>query len=232
MWTRSTPIFGAKYFEHSSLDTNGHHIGLRRYMNDQSFDTELSSGKRLYATDECHWQAERRSALDQSYMDSLRQFDEVYIWGVLHHTGTDGLRLSTWRPASAKMSLFCWASTTTKVRNRRIERVYRSWFMGRNVVVGMVFPNFFVRLLIGSCLSKRNPFANYAINRAMSLIGDWHDWCGRLPYKVASIEAVLRFFSRKGLILRNIRTTKRRGKQPVSLPATRIADDSSSATIV
>ena len=30
---------------------------------------------------------ERGSALDQSYMESLGQFDIVYAWGVLHHTG-------------------------------------------------------------------------------------------------------------------------------------------------
>ena len=90
---------------------------------------------------------------------------------------------------------------------RCIKRVYCSGFMGRSVVIGMVFPYFFVRLLIGSCLSNRNLFANYAVNRGMSLIRDWHDWCGGLPYEVASIEAVFRFFSKKGFILRNIRTT-------------------------
>ena len=58
-----------------------------------SFDYDPSSVactrrlRDLYATGECHWQAERGSALDQSYMDSLGQFDVVYAWGVLHHTG-------------------------------------------------------------------------------------------------------------------------------------------------
>ena len=90
---------------------------------------------------------------------------------------------------------------------RRIKRVYCPGFMGRSVVVGMVFPYLFVRLLIVSCLSKLNLFANYAVNRGMSLIHDWHYWCGGLPYEVASIEAAFRFFSKKGFILRNTRTT-------------------------
>ena len=182
-----------------------------------SFDYDPSSVactrrmRDLYATDERHWQAERGSALDQSYMDSLGQFDVVYAWGVLHHTGDlwTSLEYAAARVRENGFILLAIYNDQGKKSMlwRRIKRVYCSGLMGRSVVVGMVFPYLFVRLLIGSCLSKRNLFANYAVNRGMSLIRDWHDWCGGLPYEVASIEAVFRFFSKKRFILRNIRTT-------------------------
>ena len=34
-----------------------------------------------------NWQVEAGSALDEQYLRSLGQFDVVYSWGVLHHTG-------------------------------------------------------------------------------------------------------------------------------------------------
>ncbi|MBZ5494507.1 MAG: hypothetical protein LAO76_26585 [Acidobacteriia bacterium] len=34
-----------------------------------------------------NWPAEGGSALDEPYLRSLGQFDIVYSWGVLHHTG-------------------------------------------------------------------------------------------------------------------------------------------------
>ncbi|MGH7233315.1 MAG: class I SAM-dependent methyltransferase, partial [Nitrospiraceae bacterium] len=35
----------------------------------------------------CEWVIEEASVLDTSYLDRLGQFDVVYSWGVLHHTG-------------------------------------------------------------------------------------------------------------------------------------------------
>ena len=42
--------------------------------------------KRYYANDN-GWVIDNESILDDKYIASLRQFDVVYSWGVLHHTG-------------------------------------------------------------------------------------------------------------------------------------------------
>ncbi len=196
-----------------------------------SFDYDPSSVectrqvRDLHTTGDNRWHVERGSALDRSYMESLGQFDIVYAWGVLHHTGdlwtsleyaancvrTDGLiLLAIYNDAGRKSALW-----------RRIKRVYCSGFVGRTVVVGTLFPYSFIRMLIRSCLSRQNLFASYRLNRGMSLIRDWHDWCGGLPYEVASVETVFRFFSERGFVLRNIRTTNGRANNQFLFQAVR-----------
>ena len=181
-----------------------------------SFDYDPSSVactrqvRTLYARDGVRWQIERGSALDQAYMESLGRFDIVYAWGVLHHTGdlwtslayaADRVRaggsilLAVYNDQGMKSRLWLW-----------IKRFYCSGIVGRSAVVGTVFPYFFLRILVSSCLSMRNLFSKYSVDRGMSLIRNWHDWCGGLPYEVASVEAIFRFFSDRHFILRNIRT--------------------------
>ena len=164
-----------------------------------------------YASGDHHWRVEQGSVLDQSYVDSLGNFDVVYAWGVLHHTG------DLWTSLEHAVSRVCdGGSILLAIYNdqgrksrrwHRLKRIYCSGLIGRFVVVGSIFPCFFLRTVISSCLSRRNLFARYRANRGMSLIRDWHDWCGGLPYEVASVDAVFQFFSERLFVMRNIRTT-------------------------
>jgi 2-polyprenyl-3-methyl-5-hydroxy-6-metoxy-1,4-benzoquinol methylase len=43
--------------------------------------------RRRYFPADASWRIEQGSALDREYLASLGQFDVVYSWGVLHHTG-------------------------------------------------------------------------------------------------------------------------------------------------
>jgi len=43
--------------------------------------------RRRFSTDDDHWQIKAGSVLDLDFLSSLGQFDVVYSWGVLHHTG-------------------------------------------------------------------------------------------------------------------------------------------------
>src|SRR6185503_10418524 len=43
--------------------------------------------RKNYFGDDDSWQIQEASALDTNFMNSLGQYDIVYSWGVLHHTG-------------------------------------------------------------------------------------------------------------------------------------------------
>lgn len=43
--------------------------------------------RRRYFPNDADWIVEQGSALDGDYMKQLGQYDIVYSWGVLHHTG-------------------------------------------------------------------------------------------------------------------------------------------------
>lgn len=43
--------------------------------------------RRRFFSDDVHWVIEQGSVLDSDYLTQLGQFDVVYSWGVLHHTG-------------------------------------------------------------------------------------------------------------------------------------------------
>jgi 2-polyprenyl-6-hydroxyphenyl methylase/3-demethylubiquinone-9 3-methyltransferase len=59
----------------------------------RSFDYDLVSAecakelKKRFFPDDNHWTIERGDVLDENYLRSLGEFDIVYAWGVLHHTG-------------------------------------------------------------------------------------------------------------------------------------------------
>lgn len=86
-----------------------------------SFDYDLQSVactaelKRRYFPDDTQWQVESGSALDKDYMSSLGEFDIVYSWGVLHHTGAmyTGIELAQQRVAGGVSYLSL--STMTRV---------------------------------------------------------------------------------------------------------------------
>ena len=189
-----------------------------------------------YACDDARWKVEQGSALDRSYVESLGEFDVVYAWGVLHHTGDlwTSLEYAASRVRDrGSMLLAIYNDQGRKSRLwYRLKRIYCSSVIGRFVVVGTVFPYFFLRILIGSCLSRRNLLANYEVNRGMSLIRDWHDWCGGLPYEVASVDAVFRFFSERLFVMRNVRTTNGLGNNQFVFQAHRsgLYDSSGSST--
>lgn len=172
--------------------------------------------RRRENSDESVWRVERGSVLDEAWMPTLGEFDIVYSWGVLHHTGdmkrAIGAACERVRPGGL---LFIAIYNDQGGGSRRwltIKRCYHrspSWF--RPIVVMLVAGAYELKFAAARLASLRNPlpFADWAAkrrDRGMSAWHDWVDWIGGLPFEVATPEAIIMPRIRQGFELARLTT--------------------------
>ena len=169
--------------------------------------------RRRYYPDDPDWRVEQGSALDPAYLASLGQFDVVYSWGVLHHTGDlwTGLELATSAVApGGRLFVAIYNDQGAWSRRwRKIKRFYCSGPVGKALVAGTIIPYWVVRQLLADLFWRRNPLAyyrDYRKQRGMSVRHDWHDWLGGYPFEVAKPEETLRFCLKRGFTLTGLKT--------------------------
>jgi 2-polyprenyl-6-hydroxyphenyl methylase/3-demethylubiquinone-9 3-methyltransferase len=153
-----------------------------------------------------HWKVEHGSVLDEKYVRSLGQFDIVYSWGVLHHTG------SMWKAVENCASLVApggtfWIALYQKgpkyPSDLALKRRYNS---ASDLGKRWMITKWVVRLMLGRLKNAKNPFAwNEQYGRGMNVYHDLVDWLGGLPYEVAGEDEVVKFGRKKGFILERIK---------------------------
>lgn len=74
--------------------------------------------KLRYFPDDAQWQIEQGSVLDDGYLGQMGQFDIVYSWGVLHHTGAMWQALENVVPLVAGGGDCSSPSITTRATSR------------------------------------------------------------------------------------------------------------------
>lgn len=161
------------------------------------------------------WVIEEGSILNKEYIYSLGKFDIVYSWGVLHHTGNlhNALKNVEIAVKEEKGKLFIAIYNDqgkTSARWRKVKKIYNSGFIGKTFIISFFFTYFFLRGLMADILRFRNPFKRYKeykSSRGMSMIYDWYDWLGGLPFEVASPEAIFEYFKKKNCTLTKLKTT-------------------------
>ena len=168
-----------------------------------------------YFPDDPQWTVLRGSALDETFLGSLGTFDVVYSWGVLHHTGAmwRGIELAAGR-VRPDGRLFIALYNDQGWLSRFWLRVKEAYCRGpllRGAVLAAFIPYFAARTTLKSILRGRNEFAAYFEERGMSIVHDWVDWLGGLPFEVARFDDVVRFLEERGFTLENSRRTKRLG---------------------
>lgn len=163
------------------------------------------------------WTIKEGSVLDEAFMQSLGKFDIVYSWGVLHHTGSmyeafANALIPLAEKGDLGISIYNDQGTKSKVW-LKIKKIYNSNFLGKVLMVLMVFPFFMTSSFIVDVAAFKNPITRYRKMkiRGMSLMNDWLDWLGGLPFEVAKAEEIFEFYKKRGLQLKKLRTTNSMG---------------------
>lgn len=169
--------------------------------------------RRRYFPDGKDWIVEAGSVLDEQYLSTLGQFDVVYSWGVLHHTGqmwqalanvvplvSEGGRLliSIYNDQGAVSRRWGWVKRTYN----RLPRLCRF------PVLCAFFLGLYWRPLLKDVLLLR-PFRfirSYGKTRGMTIWRDLADWIGGYPFEVAKPEQIFDFYRERGFTLTRLRT--------------------------
>lgn len=170
--------------------------------------------RRRYFRDDTQWLVEHRSVLDKDYMASIGEFDVVYSWGVLHHTGQMWQALeNVQRPVSKGGMLFIAIYNdmgSQTVRWRRIKQLY-------NQLPAMLRPSFTV--ICASpleikpflrAMARRRPMEYFQrwtpdYYRGMNHWRDLVDWVGGYPYEAAKPDEIFEFYRSQGFTLRRMK---------------------------
>lgn len=154
------------------------------------------------------WEIYRGSILDGDFVERLGQFDIVYSWGVLHHTGNMWLALENTLRLLKTGGYLCIA-VYNKTRTSRFWYHFKKIYCRcpepfQTLLVMLIFlPRLIVRTLRGK-FSLRD-------ERGMHLWYDARDWAGGFPYEYASCDEIVNFGKARQLQLIHLYTTKRNG---------------------
>jgi len=169
--------------------------------------------RRNFAADR-DWTIEQGSILDAAYIQSLGQFDIVYSWGVLHHTGAMWQALAHAALPVAPAGRLYLAIYNDQGRASRlwpvVKRAYNKLPQGLKFLV--LWPAA-IRLwgptMVRDCL-RGKPFATWhdygTCGRGMSPWRDVVDWVGGYPFEVAKPEQIFNFYRDKGFTLLKLKT--------------------------
>lgn len=192
------------------------HLGCSRV---HSFDYDTQSVactleiKQRYFPHANHWTIEQGDVLNSDYLSRLGEWDVVYSWGVLHHTGNMSQALENVIPLVADKGIlfiaiyndqdimsFFWKKV--KVAYNQMPRIFQ-------LIVELVFIVLFTfELFFADILRRRNPLKRYSGRgrRGMGFYRDLIDWLGGYPFEVAKPEAIFRFYRDRGFILKELVT--------------------------
>ena len=148
-----------------------------------------------------NWTVQQGSVLDADYVRSLGQFDIVYSWGVLHHTGDQwtAIRNASYPVGEGGLFYIALYSADVQINPTAEEwleikqRYVRSSKLGRARLVWWYIWNFSM---------GRNPLKlsdviktayEYRFKRGMSYLTDIRDWVGGWPMEFSHDADVLKF---------------------------------------
>jgi 2-polyprenyl-6-hydroxyphenyl methylase/3-demethylubiquinone-9 3-methyltransferase len=165
--------------------------------------------RRRFFPDDPFWRVGQGSILDKQYIDALGQFDIVYSWGVLHHTG------AMWQAMENVKQLVKWDGLLFIAIYNDAGELSRKWQDRKRRYNALPSP---LRLpyaicvwtpeqlrILMSCLRSGGLRTcilelrgDDTSRRGMSRLHDIVDWVGGYPYEYAKIEMITEFYSPDG----------------------------------
>lgn len=173
---------------------------------------------RRYFPDDRAWRIDEASVLDTAYLARLGEFDVVYSWGVLHHTGHMWEALGNMVPlVKARGTLFIAIYNDQGGPSRRWHMIKRTYNRLPRLLRPLLFAGVYgpleLKALLGALVrGKPSRYFGNIINyserrvRGMSYWHDLIDWIGGYPFEVAKPEEVFRFFRQRDFELRELAT--------------------------
>lgn len=154
-----------------------------------------------------NWIIRQGSVLDRGFLAGLGQFDIVYSWGVLHHTGAMWNALDNVVPLVADGGQLFIAIYNDQGATSRLWLAVKKLYVRLPVLLRPV-------LAAGACvhlwwrswlkdLLRLRPFASWRAHsrdRGMSAWRDLVDWVGGYPFEVATREQIIGFYRQRGFV--------------------------------
>jgi 2-polyprenyl-3-methyl-5-hydroxy-6-metoxy-1,4-benzoquinol methylase len=169
--------------------------------------------RRRYASDKTRWETLQGSVLDDRLIERLGEWDIVYSWGVLHHTGSMWRAIDNAASLVAPRGLLLISIYNDQGRLsrfwRRVKATYNRSAFGKAFVLSIFIPYFTTRGIAADLLRLRNPwdrYRNYKSQRGMSMVHDRIDWLGGYPFEVAKPEQIVEHLLAQGFSMRKLRT--------------------------
>ena len=176
--------------------------------------------RRRYFPDDARWTVERGDVLEPAFLEGLGQFDVVYSWGVLHHTGEMWRALANVDRLVAPNGLLYIAIYNDQGARSRVWRRLKELYnalpgpLRLPYLLAIAVPRELLQLV--RHLLRRDPmgyvraWAEY--DRGSRGMSRWHDivdWIGGYPYEVATPDEVFCFYRERGYELRDLETVGR-----------------------
>jgi 2-polyprenyl-6-hydroxyphenyl methylase/3-demethylubiquinone-9 3-methyltransferase len=178
-----------------------------------SFDYDLQSVattralKDRFSPNDDGWRIEQGSVLDQDYLSRLGNWDIVYSWGVLHHTGSMWQAINNVTelvPPNGRLVLALY-NDQRRISElwRHIKRAYvtRPWMRPFLIAVSFVLTWGWTMLVDLTQMRPGHSWREYGRERGMSAWHDLIDWVGGYPFEVATPGAVFEFCRERGFSL-------------------------------
>ncbi len=183
-------LLGAK--EVFSFDVDRYSVESTRILKKKAGDPE-------------NWSVTEGSILNESFLASVGQYDIVYSWGVLHHTGAMWKAIENASRFVKPGGLFwiaIYVKTPAYPQELELKESYnRASKLGKKRIEWTeIYKVMKTRWRAGG-----NPFTwNEKRQRGMDTHHDLLDWLGGLPYEVATADEVIQFCEARGFTLQKV----------------------------